>query len=401
MDALAEKLRRKRLDIEAGADPLGAPVDDFDGEELARTGIKDPAVARHVLGLVMGQKPAQEGPDTLGLLQAQKQAAGNSAWNSVQRGMDIAGAAIGGTKPLTDLYADREKAAGQPVEDFAARDGMRRQGVTDARAEKKFGFEMAGAERTVEDDQSKRDPSSPLSVAKRASLKKLRPGLVAGIGEQFDSLSSAQIDSLLPWAKESLDLDLQNAKIAAYGRAKPKKEDKGRDIPAGEAAQIGEYDAVDEEITALDRDWEKLASDWYSGMAQYLPGTDAKQYGDAQLLQAQSIGTAIEGGKLTDSDLKDKYLPLMPTAGDSKERKNAKLERLREMARTKKRARVTGLKQAGFNTSGFKDGHMDLGGAPAKAADADKAVVEKDGKRLRVPRRRLAEAVRDGWAEVK
>lgn len=219
MDALAEKLRRKRQDIETGADPLGPPVEDFDGEELAaRSGIKDPLVARHIASLVMGQKPAQEGPDALGLLQAQKQAAGNRAWTSIQQGADIAGAAIGGTKPLTDVYAERLKSSDQPVADFADRESMRRQGVSDERAGRKFELEVGAAERKVEIEGEERDPASPLSRMKREGLRRSFPKAVEMLGADFDRLSSAQIDSMLPWAREALNEDLTRAKMAAYGR---------------------------------------------------------------------------------------------------------------------------------------------------------------------------------------
>lgn len=125
-------------------------------------------------------------------------------------------------------------------------------------------------------------------------------------------------------------------------------------IPAEAAGNLGELEAGGREVDALEKDFNELASSWHSGVTQFVPGTDAKQFDDARLAGAQRIGSIIEGGKLTDSDLRDKYLPLMPSASDSKERAQAKLTRLRRMIAESREAKVKGLTQAGFNTSGIE-----------------------------------------------
>lgn len=125
-------------------------------------------------------------------------------------------------------------------------------------------------------------------------------------------------------------------------------------IPAEQAGALGELEAGGKEVDALEKDWSDLASHWTAPIAQFLPGTDAKRFDDSRLAAAQRIGTIIEQGKLTDSDLKDKYVPLMPAQSDSKERKDAKLARLRRMLEDSRSARISGLDQAGFNTSGIR-----------------------------------------------
>lgn len=126
----------------------------------------------------------------------------------------------------------------------------------------------------------------------------------------------------------------------------------GKNVSGEVAQNIGKYDAAMTQIDSLEKDWLAKASGSLSGVAQYLPGTDAAQYVDAQKLSAQNIGQIIEGGKLTDTDF-DRYLSMMPTAGDSEERAAEKFKRLREYVAERKTSSVDGARQAGYNVSGF------------------------------------------------
>jgi hypothetical protein len=124
-----------------------------------------------------------------------------------------------------------------------------------------------------------------------------------------------------------------------------------RKVSSEVGQSIGKYDAAMDHIARLEKDWLDRTGT-FSGLAQYMPGTDASKYKDAQALAAQNIGQIIEGGKLTDSDF-DRYSAMMPTAGDSRERAAAKFESLKDYIASRKESSISGAAQAGYDTSGF------------------------------------------------
>jgi len=123
-------------------------------------------------------------------------------------------------------------------------------------------------------------------------------------------------------------------------------------VPAGTATNIGEYDAIMQQIDQLEDEW-KNKTGTFSGVMQMVPGTDASQYDDAAKIAAQSIGSSLEGGKLTDADF-EKYRRMIPGAGDFRETAANKFDQLRAYAKTKMNANISGLESAGYKTSGFK-----------------------------------------------
>jgi hypothetical protein len=126
----------------------------------------------------------------------------------------------------------------------------------------------------------------------------------------------------------------------------------GRPVASEVAQKIGNYDAAMAQTVDLEKAW-KEKTGLFSGITQYLPGTDAAQYNDSQDLAAQDIGQIVEGGKLTNDDYY-RYKSMMPTAGDSEERAAEKFERLRNYIAQRKQSAIEGARQAGYNTSGFK-----------------------------------------------
>lgn len=132
-----------------------------------------------------------------------------------------------------------------------------------------------------------------------------------------------------------------------------KKETEGKPVASEVAQRIGTLDAASQQVDQLESDWRNKTG-VFSGFTQFAPGTDAAQYRDSAKLAAQGIGQIIEGGKLTDSDY-DRYLGMMPTAGDSKERAQEKFDRLRNYIVSRKKTSIEGARQAGYNTAGFTD----------------------------------------------
>ena len=190
-----------------------------------------------------------------------------------------------------------------------------------------------------------------LEYAKLASTK----------GHQAADLAMREKEALRKEAEAARKLEL-TGKRGAGGRASGsasavgEKEKKLAQLPASEAASLGQYDAIPKMLEDLGADWDKMANqDWIpDSIMQFIPGTEAKRYGSARLASAQAVGTVLEGGKLTDSDLKDKYLPLMPSAGDTKETKQYKLSTLGKMAATKRAAAIKGFGEAGFDVGRFE-----------------------------------------------
>lgn len=157
-------------------------------------------------------------------------------------------------------------------------------------------------------------------------------------------------DNALKWANHSL----QRAELGIQTAAAKGKEAGATKIPASEAAALGSLETAERALMALDKSWDTKTGA-VSGVAQHLPGTKSAQYNDQKLAAAQVIGTILEGGKLTDSDLSDKYLPLMPSAGDGESRKTAKVENLRRMLRDFGAGKREGLGRAGYDVSRFTD----------------------------------------------
>lgn len=160
----------------------------------------------------------------------------------------------------------------------------------------------------------------------------------------------------MKWQEGQRELDRASRERAAAIQAgdKAAQREAGGRIPAGEAQLLGQADFALKTLGALENSY-AAKIDWTSGAAQFLPGTDAAQYDDERRAAAQMIGTFMEGGKLTDADV-GKYMKLLPTAGDGKDRANNKVTTLRRMIQERRTSQLSGLRDAGFNTSRFEGG---------------------------------------------
>jgi hypothetical protein len=199
------------------------------------------------------------------------------------------------------------------------------------------------------------------------------------------------------------DMDIDKARYAEQARHNRAMEGRGNtgagepqakklaQIPAGEAASLGQYDAATQTLDDLGGEWDDKTGE-FSGVMQYLPGTTAARYTDAQRGAAQTVGTVMEEGKLTDADLQ-KYMDLTPTAGDGKERKTEKITRLKKMLEDKKRTKIEGFRQSGFDVSGY-----DRSTAPTVAGKKIKVTNGKET--LSIDPADLAEAEADGFRSL-
>lgn len=133
---------------------------------------------------------------------------------------------------------------------------------------------------------------------------------------------------------------------------KPKGEGDGKRImPAEQAALIGQFDAAENTLADLSKSWDTKL-DWTSGVGQFVPGTDSKEYTDELRQAAQTIGVVLEKGKMTDADV-PRYMDMLPQAGDSLARKTNKAESLKRKLRNARDSQLGGLGAAGYDVSGF------------------------------------------------
>lgn len=169
------------------------------------------------------------------------------------------------------------------------------------------------------------------------------------------------------WQK-SHDLEKYKVGISAMDRQheKLKKEEEvkaGKTLPASEAVALGDINASFQALADAQKAFEanptitgpiqgkvsKFASMFELGDT----GKEAKSF-DAQLkANAQVIGKALEGGKLTNEDL-ERYKDMLPNLGDSKDAATKKVAILQSMLAQRQGAQSSALQQAGYNTGNIK-----------------------------------------------
>jgi hypothetical protein len=297
-------------------------------------------------------------------------------WSRI--GSGLAGAISGGTYRPDDSYARGLEARGQRGVEQALQTGaIRNQAMDQARQVQKTEVE-AGNQRELD------DPAGQTSVGGRSVLMRALPGIEKEI-PGFERMSQTQLAAIHPTIKALLDVEqkkaeaaraaelarlaniendrraardhgyrMSEAEITSGIRATTDANKPPPTMPAGEAADLGRLSGAKEMIADLSKQWDSLVSAPGSGVASMVPGTAAARYQDAQLAAAQAIGAAIERGKITGPALAAKYMKLVPSPTDSKERKEAKIANLQRMLEISERETVGGLTKAGFNTGGFQ-----------------------------------------------
>jgi hypothetical protein len=160
---------------------------------------------------------------------------------------------------------------------------------------------------------------------------------------------------------EMQSAELQQRREAAQLEAAARlgKATAGKDLPSTEASSLAQLKQGETMLKDLSGNYDKKTG-LLSIITKHLPGFDANRYGNDKLAAAQAIGTILEGGKLTDSDLNEKYLPLMPDAGDSEKTKTEKIATLNRILRQTRKAKIEGFAKAGYDVSGFAGDYAEL-----------------------------------------
>ncbi len=124
----------------------------------------------------------------------------------------------------------------------------------------------------------------------------------------------------------------------------------GKAITAAAAIQLGD---IESSMSALDNilsEYDKLPVG--SSIAQFLPGTDSSRFDDTKAAHAQIIGKALEGGKLSETDI-IRYADLMPNQSDLEGTARNKVKQLKILLRLKADGSIDALKKGGFDVSEF------------------------------------------------
>lgn len=170
----------------------------------------------------------------------------------------------------------------------------------------------------------------------RANAEQMKAQLQAASAEQAVKRSEATVQ------RQSVTAPLKGA---AGG---------GQQLPAGEAAKLGEANAAVKNMNELHEAWKKDASGVSGWLASFLPMTDASRYENNQRAAAQVIGTYLEGGKLTESDLV-RYMKMLPKPGDSEETAARKHSALVNLIGNRQQGEKAALGAAGYNVANIKD----------------------------------------------
>ncbi len=154
--------------------------------------------------------------------------------------------------------------------------------------------------------------------------------------------------------------------LTALGKNKADAKKSGKILTSSAVNELSDVETQYNTADSIMKDWQESVGDqrgdlgrvgsWGSG---FIPGSSEDIYGDRRKLQAQTIGKALEGGKLTDVDY-EKYLKFIPGLGDTKEQAESKIKSLKNAMANKYNTSVDSYQKAGFSTGDL--GTLDVSG---------------------------------------
>jgi hypothetical protein len=250
--------------------------------------------------------------------------------------------------------------------------------------------------------------------------------------EQYDDGFYRQSLVRFRQTKEHLDKKLQMAQIGHMGAqdehlrrqdqieiAKLGKEKTGRPLAAEQTDRLAGYDASFGTVSDL-RQAIQSQSDSFGPVAGRLaslnPYNTRGQATSALFKKAaQTLGKALEGGKLTDADYA-KYEKMLPTMADTPAVAMQKLDQLEQMVAARRNADLDNFARAGLSVDGFQPTQLaaDRGASKeragggiipeAKADDKNAGMVlmvAPNGKQKWIPEAMVGEAIAAGGRRAK
>lgn len=282
----------------------------------------------------MGAQEGPSGPPMPDMGAAEAQASRNRLVAGLGRAGSVIGSAIGGQRADTRFWDEQADDADRPIARASAEREAVRKAIMDKRALDQQGFDnrikLSGLGLEADKFNATREDRQTERIWEAAKLDR-------------------QLAHQLKLAGINNRADLSRAMLIAGMKAD--KSAGGRDLPAGEASNLGTLDAAQAAVEKLRKDFtEKIGLG--SSITQYIPGTDAYDFKQSLGPATQTIGTVLEEGKLTDADF-PKYQGMLPGAGSFADSGEAKLQNVEAMIAAKKSGKLGGLKSAGFDVSRF------------------------------------------------
>lgn len=137
----------------------------------------------------------------------------------------------------------------------------------------------------------------------------------------------------------------------------------GKALNDGTAKGLGEANGAVKTMNDLLGQFNQKASHVGAWLASYLPMTDASKYDQRAKVAAQTIGTYLEGGKLSDANV-PMYQNMLPKPGDSKETAQNKRDAIVSAISARQQAEKEALAGAGYNVRGIKDANPQINFTP-------------------------------------
>lgn len=177
----------------------------------------------------------------------------------------------------------------------------------------------------------------------------------AKLGEKAFELASKDVESRE--AKRFKERELALKEREAAGKDGGIEKMMAQKLPAGQAADLGALDAASAQLLGIEQAVQK-SQDIMGPIAGRLttlsPYASKARIFDAEMkIAAQNIGKSLEGGKLTDEDIR-RYREMLPNMADTPEVALGKVRTIRQLLADRKQTQVEALRRAGFQTHQFE-----------------------------------------------
>ena len=263
-----------------------------------------------------------------------------------------------------DIEAQRQEIDQMKARAVGIRNGldMMRQQHGDERA-------AEAALRTAKYDQLERDfrmkaqevgiqQTDPLLQRQLAEIQTKR----AEAMQEFAAVSNENAMKLITAGEDirNTQMAMRTAELAAMAQQMEaqQKTAQGRELSAANVISMGENNTALLAIDEVDRAFKDLTGE-FSGVMQFLPGTDATLYTDKVNVASQVIAKALNKGVLTDADM-ERTRNFLPTAGDGQRRAQMKLAGLKKLLAAGQKVKISQLGKAGFDVAAFAEEGAEL-----------------------------------------
>jgi hypothetical protein len=173
----------------------------------------------------------------------------------------------------------------------------------------------------------------------------------AKVGEKAFDLAMKQAQQEQESQFKRRELDIKEREAAGKQLAQDQK------LPASQATEIGSIDAAEKQLFDIENSVaqnQEVMGPFMGRIATLSPYSSTARVFDAQMkIAAQNIGKSLEGGKLTDEDIR-RYREMLPNLADTPDVAVGKIAQVRQLLSDRKRTQVEALRKAGYQTGRFE-----------------------------------------------